>query len=54
MLISGGTPQKLQKITNEVGASAYFVKPVPSGKLLGYLGPIFQKQDEELGLIGEN
>ena len=54
MLISGESPQKLQKITNEVGANAYFTKPVLSKNLLGYLEPIFQKQDEELGLVGEN
>ena len=54
VIISGEPAQKLQKITNEVGANAYFTKPVSSKDLLGYLEPIFQKQDEELGLIGEN
>ena len=54
VIISGEPAHKLQKITNEVGANAYFTKPVLSKNLLGYLEPIFQKQDEELGLVGEN
>lgn len=53
VLISGEPAQKLEKVMNEVGANAYFTKPVSSKDLLGYLEPIFHKQDEELDLIGD-
>lgn len=54
LIISGELSHMLQKVANEVGANAYFTKPVLSKNLLGYLEPIFQQQDEGLGLTGEH